>query len=156
MRVVSRSQLAAWGGPRGEPRWARVTAALTRAQPGGVVAADVAHSLGDSLTYRRTEAQQLVGGPLRGHRRYLVLLAPLDAALQVEVAPQAELAAAGPYSDLSDCQLFTPPPAGLDAVEVAAGRVGIVEIVEAARVRAGRGNVVVLRVTVEGTDVAQL
>lgn len=156
MRVVSRPQLAAWGGPRGEVRWARVAAALERARPGGVVAADVAHSLGDSLTYRRTDAARLVGAPLRGHRRYLTLLAPLDAALQVEVAPQSELAAAGPYSDLSDCQLFAPPTAGLGVVEVAAGQVGIVEITEAARVRDGRGNVVVLRVSVEGAEVAQL
>lgn len=125
-------------------KWQRTAQALeaVAARP-----AEVAYSIGDSLTYWRSTPGVLSVDDLVGHRRYLGVLCPLEGDLALEVAKKDELVVSDPYSDLSDREFFCGQGR---AVTLAAGQVGVLEAGEAWRVAGGSSeSVVVLHVTVE-------
>lgn len=126
----------------GTKKWDRSLEAINIA-PG--VPADVTHSVGDSLTYRITSRRD--SPELTGHRRYLAVRHVLRGTATVAVARQAELTPTDGYDDLSDRQHFTGTAEEVDLHE---GAVLIAEIDEALRDVRVDGDVVVLRVTVEG------
>jgi evolved beta-galactosidase subunit beta len=129
----------------GATKWARTGQALDAA-PG--LLEDVTYSVGDSLTYRWTTTDRLAMPDLVGRRRYLLVVAPLDGDVHVEVAPVAQLTARADYDDLSDRQCFDGTG---DLTVVPAGGILVVDIDEAARILpTPRTAAVVLHVTVEG------
>lgn len=126
-------------------KWQRVREAVALAPS---LREGMAHSLGDSLTYRIGSAPEFATESLIGRRRYHLVFACLAGTAVVEVAGKDELTNTEPYSDLSDREGF----AGSGApVEVPAGALLVVGIDEAARVIPDAGATLVqLHVTVEG------
>lgn len=133
----------------GSTRWDRLVAALENAE---TIQDGVAHSIGDSLTYRRASAAALAAASLVGHRRYQTVLAVLEGAAQVEVAPTSSLEPLGAYSDLSDRQGFAARRGGSPRPStVARGQVLAVPITSAWRVAADpAAQILLVRLTVEG------
>ena len=121
------------------------------------IAPGTAHSVGDSLTYWRGPSNDLLaawraGDGLIASRRYLNVLHAIDADLVVEVAPVAEARVLTPYDDLTDREVLS-ATAGVQAVTVPAGGVGVVGPDEAFRLVPGAGGrAAILRVTVEGAS----
>lgn len=139
MRLITRAELT------GHKKWIRTLEAL-EATPG--LAAGVAYSIGDSLTYRKGSTADLSTEDFVGRRRYHLVVAPLDGDAAVEIAPKASLAEQGAYSDLTDRQPFA---GSGETVRVPQGEVLVVDIDEAARILPDpAAEAVVLHVTVEG------
>ena len=78
MRLITRAELT------GHKKWIRALEAL-EAAPG--LAAGVAYSIGDSLTYRKGSTADLSTEDFVGRRRYHLVVAPLDGDAAVEIAP---------------------------------------------------------------------
>ena len=139
------------GGARKWQRTRRAIESLGRVRPG------VAHSVGDSLTYWKGAAGELLaawraGDGLVASRRYLNVLHAVDADLPVEVVPVAEADVRAPYDDLSDREVVGAAE-GTRSVVVPAGGVGVVELGEAFRLVPGTGGrAAIIRVTVEGAS----
>lgn len=127
----------------GTKKWDRTLEAIANA---GSVSKDVTYSIGDSLTYRVTSTPDAEA--LTGHRRYLAVRHVLDGAATVAVAPTTALTETDEYDDLSDRQHFEGPA---EEHLLSSGAVLVAEIDEALRDVAFDGDVVVLRVTVEGS-----
>lgn len=128
-------------------KWQRVLEAVALAP---TLREGVTHSIGDSLTYRVGSAADLATESLIGRRRYHLVFACLSGRAVVEVGRKDQLAAKGPYSDLSDRQPFA---GSAESVEMPAGALLVVGIDEAARVRPDSDSdsrLVQLHVTVEG------
>lgn len=147
MLFTSREELAT--AHAGTTKWDRMLAAIDNAEriPDGV-----AHSIGDSLTYRRARSTDLESPAFVGHRRYQTAFVTLDGEASIEVAPTSALEPADAYSDLSDRQSFTAPPGSHEpAITVARGQVLAVPITSAWRVAAEPdAQILVVRLTVEG------
>lgn len=126
----------------GTKKWDRTLEAIANAPR---VLRDVTYSIGDSLTYRVTSTPPAI--ELTGHRRYLSVRHVLRGSATVAVARQDALTATDAYDDLSDRQHFT---GDAEEVALAEGAVVVAEIDEAMRDVAVDGEVVTLRVTVEG------
>ena len=109
---------------------------------------DEAHSIGDSLVYWWQDASGLTAKDFVGHRRYLTVLSPQDAALTVQVAPKSALEISESYSDLTDREFLA---GEADEVTIAKGCICAFDIDEAYRmVPSQSGAVVIVHVTVEG------
>jgi len=129
----------------GTPKWDRTLSALHTA---GTLEPEVAHSVGDSLTYRRTSAARMHAAEFVGRRRYHLVVCPVSEPIDVEFAPQAALTALTSYDDLSDRQSFSGTGR---TVTIPTGAVVIFDIGEAARITSCTASeLVVLHVTVEG------
>lgn len=129
----------------GITKWDRTLEAIGRADG---LTAEVAHSVGDSLTYWRTTTGALTGDQLTGHRRYHTVLVSLRGTVGIELSDQNALTAVSSYSDLSDRQTFTGTGTHHRLDE---GELMIVPIDWAWRVQSGdTADILVLRVTVEG------
>lgn len=123
-------------------KWRRVADAVQgadRSMP------EVTFSLGDSLTYRRTSGLECP--EFTRHRRYLELRYVLAGTAAVEIAPVVALLPVDDYSDLTDRQHFAGSGERYDLTE---GEFVVVGVAEAIRDVAVEGQVMVLRVTVEG------
>lgn len=109
---------------------------------------DVTYSIGDSLTYLRTQTSALSGAGLIGRRRYHLAVGAIGADARLQIAPKASLAATTTYSDLTDRQSFAGPTR---TVTIPAGGVLLVDIDEAAQIAPQPDvQVMALHVTVEG------
>ena len=122
--------------------WDRALTALANAPS---TDQDVTHSGGEPLTYRVTSAPQATR--LTGHRRNLAVRHVLTGEATFAVAPVATLTPTDDYDDLSDRQHFE--GAATEHV-LTRGGVLVAGIDEALRDVAVDGQVVLLRVTVEG------
>lgn len=108
----------------------------------------VAYSIGDSLVYWWDRTPALATDDFVGHRRYLTILCPRDAAAAIEVAPKAALEQTEAYSDLTDRERFQGTG---DTVTVPAGGILVIDEDEAYRICAAPDAALcVLHVTVEG------
>lgn len=132
----------------GITKWHRALQAL---RDGGPLP-EVAYSIGDSLTYRRTRTATLATPHFVGRRRYHLVLAPLSATAQFEVADKGSVTPTTPYSDITDQQWFT----GFgQTVAVPSGAVLIADIADTVRTHPDPDvEVMVLHVTVEGATFA--
>lgn len=141
MRTINNAaEFAAQG--CGQRRWRATLAAIDGAPR---LPAEVSHSIGPLLTYRRT-ATPPTGGTFSGHRRYLALICPLTGDWPIEVAAKSQLVTAQPYSDLTDRQHFT---GSGTRYTLPAGSITVVDIDEAYRFpEQGTGEVVLLHVTI--------
>lgn len=106
----------------------------------------VAHSIGDSLSYRLT-TDTTTDALFLGHRRYFDVHYYLQGAQKIEFAPKALLQVVECYRDETDREFFK--GCG-NTVEVHEGQMVICDIDEACRfISGGAVKKVVLRVTVE-------
>lgn len=133
----------------GTTKWDRMLAAIDNAEriPDGV-----AHSIGDSLTYRLARSTDLEAPAFVGHRRYQTAFVALDGVASIEVVPTSALDPVDAYCDLSDLQSFTAPPGSREhPITVAQGQILAVPITSAWRVAAEPdAQILVVRLTVEG------
>lgn len=91
---------------------------------------DVAHSIGDSLTYYKTNRPEPRSSDFVGHRRYRIVLVALEGPVSLSIANKCDLETSEPYSDLSDREYFT----GVgNAIELSEGAVLVLGIDEALR-----------------------
>lgn len=106
----------------------------------------VAHSIGDSLSYRLT-TDTTTDALFLGHRRYFDVHYYLQGAQKIEYAPKAQLQVVEFYRDETDREFFK----GCGTtVQVHEGQMVICDIDEACRfISDGAVKKVVLRVTVE-------
>lgn len=125
-------------------KWARTLQALRTEN----LLSGVTYSIGDSLTYRHVRTGDLGQQDLTGRRRYQLVVAPTGGDVTIDVAPQATLEPAGPYSDLSDRQTFT---GQAESMLVPCGAIAVLAQDEAARIQdLPDVEAIVLHVTVEG------
>jgi evolved beta-galactosidase subunit beta len=132
----------------GVTKWQRTLQAL---RDGGPLP-EVAYSIGDSLSYRRTRTAALATPHFIGRRRYHLVLAPLSATAHFEVADNLSVTPITPYSDITGQQWFTGTG---QTVAVPKGAVLIADIAETVRPHPDPDvDVMVLHVTVEGATFA--
>ncbi len=133
----------------GTTKWDRMLAAIDNAD---AIPDGVAHSIGDSLTYRRARSTDLEAPALVGHRRYQTAFVALDGVASIEVVPTSALEPVDVYCDLSDRQSFTAPSGATPPpITVAQGQILAVPITSAWRVAAEPDALLlVVRLTVEG------
>lgn len=126
-------------------KWMRTGQALDLAPS---LPRDVAHSIGDSLTYWWNDADKMGDESLVGHRRYLTVLSPFRGELTVMVANKQMLHTIERYSDLTDRERFDGPAS---IVTVPEGGVLVVDIDEAVKIMpAPDVQATQVQVTVEG------
>lgn len=143
---ASREDLVA--GHAGVTKWERLLAALDNAD---AVRPGVAHSIGDSLTYRRESAEGLSQTTFVGHRRYQTVLSVLVGEVRTDLAPQSALPTYEAYSDLSDRERFSATAGVGHVVTASQGQILAVPVDHAWRVAPGQhADLLVVRLTVEG------
>lgn len=92
------------------------------------LAPDITHSLGDSLTYFRTDAPSPRPGEFVGHRRYRLVVCALRDPIELRVARKDALECSVTYSDVTDQEHFC---GTADTVRLAHGAIMVMDINEA-------------------------
>lgn len=127
----------------GGRKWQRCVEAINNID---TVRPGVAHSIGDSLSYRLS-TDTTTDALFLGHRRYFDVHYYLQGAQKIEYAPKAQLQVVECYRDETDREFLK--GCG-DTVQVHEGQMVICDIDEAYRfISEGAVKKVVLRVTVE-------
>lgn len=109
-----------------------------------------AHSVVDSLTYTRSNVDQLADSRFVGHQRYFEVIQPLNREISVEVAPKSDLERIEAYSDLTDREWFEGRGTH---VTLQPGSFLVTDINEALRLDPKAGaEAAVYRITVEGAS----